>query len=373
MMRRGAACVCLSLLPGLCSAAQWQMVPRLALAADVDSNRRLRLVPRESEGGVLGGALTLARLTEVSTLAFVPRAAISRYSGEDALDSEDWGADLSWRRNGPRTLVDAQAGYADQNTLATELGETGFVDGNTRRYSMTASTSLTQFLATRHTLGYQLAYSNIDYDRTLGTGLIGYRYPSANINYSFSLSPRLDTTLSVNAARLTADIIGVESDTRGVQAGLRYRFSENFDVLVNTGAAQTSAGGTTDTERTYRLGVNWRDEVSSAQLSVSRDVAPSGRGVLVNADDLRLAYSRRLTERWSLDLSLRGSRRQAFSFDRRPYDYTYAAAGFSLNYALAESWSVNCAGGYARQDYELSPGPADGQRFGISLTWKPLQ
>ena len=86
--------------------------------------------------------------------------------------------------------------------LITEPGETGFVEGNTRRHSVQASTSLTQYLGIRHMIRYQLGMSDIDYDRTLGTGLVGYRYPSLGLLYAATLSPRLDLTLTANAARL---------------------------------------------------------------------------------------------------------------------------------------------------------------------------
>ena len=87
-----------------------QWCQQLALSADADSNRRLLSRRGPSEAGVVGGMLAIARITEISTFALMPRASISRYSGEDALDSEDWGVQALFRRKGERLEFDVQAG-----------------------------------------------------------------------------------------------------------------------------------------------------------------------------------------------------------------------------------------------------------------------
>ncbi len=370
-MRVRAAWLCLAALPSMASAAQWLVLPRVGLTADTDTNRRLRVVPRESDGMVLGGVLSVARLTETTQFALIPRYSIARYSGEDAMDTNDWGVDTTWRRTGEKTIVDLAAGYSDDNTLATELGQTGFVDGNTRRHMATASASLSQYLSARHVLQYTVAYSDIDYLKTLGTGLVGYRYPTASIVYSYSATPRLDLTLTGNKARLLAGEIGLESDSGGLQGGFRFRISENFNVEARSGATHSSSLGRSDTERSFYLGVDWRNPLSGFNLSLSRDVSPTGRGMLTNADDLNVTYSRQLSEQLSFNATLRASRREDLTFDLRHNDYTYEAAGVALSWQLDQSWSLAGAAGYAHQAYQITPDTAEGKRIGLSLTWRP--
>ena len=117
MSRVGAAFALAAVLPSLASAAQWTIVPQLGLTADTDTNRRLQQPPRPSDGAVLGGVLAISRMTEISSFALTPRGSVSRYSGDDALDSEDWGVDAMYRRAGERLSFDAQAGIADDSTL----------------------------------------------------------------------------------------------------------------------------------------------------------------------------------------------------------------------------------------------------------------
>jgi hypothetical protein len=371
MSRAGSAVALVAVLPAIASAAQWDMLPQLSLTADTDTNRRLEVPPRPSDGAVLGGGFAITRKTEVSTFSLIPRGSISRYSGDDALDSEDWGVNSMYHRGGERFALDAQAAISDDSTLTTELGETGFVEGNTRRHFIQASTSLTQYLGTRHLLRYQLGMSDIDYDRTLGTGLVGYRYPSFDLLYAVTMSPRLDVTLSANAARLEVPLTRVETDTRGAQLGFRFRVSERFDLEARAGRTNTQARGRSDEAQSYFASASWHDERSNLALSLSQDVQPNGIGILVHAEDLRLAYSFRLTERLMLDTSARASVREDTEADLRRYDYRFGVVSLALSWKLDESWTLGVAGSYVRQEYEVRHDDADGHRVGLRLAWRP--
>ena len=343
------------------------------MGVDADDNRRLQPIKHVTESAVLGGVLAIARMTEVSTLALTPRFTASRYSGEDAMDSDDWGVNALYRRNGERFKLEFSGGISDDSALTTELGETGFVEGNTRRHSSQASISLSQYLGLRHQLQYQIGTSVIDYDTTAGTGLVGYHYPSASVMYVATLSPRLDATVLVNAARLDVPATDLVNDTRGAQIGFRFRISERFDLEARTGRSDTQSRGRSDSKQSFRGSLSWRDELSRVELSLSRDVEPSGRGLLVNADDVRLAFSRELAEHLTFDSSLRVSRRQDLDFFRRRNDYQYEAATVGVSWRLDESWTLGFAGAYARQEHDLSADAADGRRIGFSLAWRPLQ
>ncbi len=373
MSRAGSAVAWIAVLPSIASAAQWDMVPQLSLTADTDTNRRLEDPPRPSDAAVLGGGFAISRKTEVSLLTLTPRGSVSRYSGDDALDSEDWGVNTMYRCDGERLSLDLQAAISDDSTLTTEPGETGFVEGNTRRHFMQASTSLTQYLGTRHLLRYQLGMSDVDYDRTLGTGLVGYRYPSVDLLYSATLSPRLDVTLSGNAARLEVPLTHVETDTRGAQVGFRFRVSERFDLEARAGRTNTQARGRSDESQSYFASAAWHGERSNIDLTLSQDVQPNGNGILVHAEDLRLGYSLRLTERMALNANVRATLREDTKVDLRRYDYRYGAAALALSWKLDESWTLGFAGIYVRQEYEMSHGDADGRRLGMSLAWQPRQ
>lgn len=373
MRAAGSLLACVAVLPAVASAAQWTLVPQVSLAADTDSNRRLRPEPHESQAALVSGSLALARLTEIGSFALVPRVSIARYSGEDALDSDDWGVLTSFRRSGERFNVDAQAGISDDSTLVTEPGETGFVEGNTRRRASSVNASFTQYVSTRHLFQYQLGAVDIDYQQTRGTGLVGYRYPSVAVTYAYSATPRLETTLSASAARLEAPDIRMRSDTRGVQIGFRYRISERFRLDGRVGRSETESRGRSDAQQSYHAGLSWEGELSRLELSGSRDVEPSGRGVLVNADDLRVTWSRELGERLRLDSTLRASRREDLDITLRRNEYRYGAFVTAISYRLDEAWTASLAGVYSRQEYERPTGLADGYRIGLNFNWRPLQ
>jgi hypothetical protein len=215
--------------------------------------------------------------------------------------------------------------------------------------------------------------SDIDYDRTLGTGLVGYRYPSADLLYVATMSPRLEVTARVNVARLEVPLTHVENDTSGAQIGFRFQVSENFDLEARAGRSETRGRGRTDEDQSYFASAKWRNERSAFALSLSQDIEPSGYGLLVHANDLRFDYSLALTERLTLNTSARLSNREDTQVDLRRYEYRYGAAVLALNWKLDENWTAGIAGGYTRQEYERSQVTTDGRRIGFSLSWRPRQ
>jgi hypothetical protein len=372
-----AACAAIS---STAQGAQWLAVPQVTVGGDADTNRRLLRDEdaRESESGRVAASLHLGRVTATDSIALVPRLTVSRYSGEDALDSDDWGANALWRHEGERLRLDFDAGVADDSTLITEPGETGLVEGNTRRRATSASAAVTHFLESRHMLQYSVSGVDIGYQRSAGTGLVNYRYPAASMLYLFNNSARLATTLGLSAARLDAPDARVRSDTRGAQLGLRFQASERCELEARAGSSETSARGRSDRDYSFHAGVTWNDEISSLELTASRDVEPSGRGVLVNADDLRLRYTRDLTERLALDTALRASRREDLDLGGGGGEYRYATAAATLSWKFEQAWTLSLAGVYSRQEYpskELASvrDPAEGSRIGVALSWRPPQ
>jgi hypothetical protein len=206
---------------------------------------------------------------------------------------------------------------------------------------------------------------------------VGYRYPSASLLYAFTATQRLDATLSINAARIDAPEARVQNDTAGAQLGFRFRVSERFDLEGRTGRSHTSARGRSDIQQSFFGAVSWHDELSRHELSLSRDVEPSGRGVLVSADDLHVGYSRQLSERLTLDTSARVSRRDDLQFDLRfdprRNEYLYTAGTLALAWKMDDSWTLGFAALYARQEHELDADAADGRRIRMSLEWRPQQ
>ena len=91
------------------------------------------------------------------------------------------------------------------------------------------------------------------------------------------------------------------------------------------------------------------------------------------ADDFRLAYSRNLTERLTLDANVRDSGREDLLSDLCSYEYRYGAALLAFSWKLDESWTAGLVGTYTRQEYQISHSDADGRRVGLSLAWRPLQ
>ena len=142
--------------------------------------------------------------------------------------------------------------------------------------------------------------SDIDYDRTLGTGLVGYRYPSFDLLYAAThvAAPRSDGDRQRRAPRSAAPRL--ESDTRGAQLGFRFRVTERFDLEARAGRPNTRRAGAVTASKLFRVRSpgTTNDRPGSA---LSQDVEPSGHGMLVHAEDLQVRVFAQAHRRLTLD------------------------------------------------------------------------
>ena len=175
----GALC-CAVALSGASGAAEWRAEPLFSLGANLDSNRRLLADGERSGAAQLSGSLALARRTEISELTFQPRIDVRRYQGVDeALSSNDAGADLGWRRQSERWTTRLSATAREDSTLTSELADTGIIEGRARRQTLTAASESTWAFGERSSLQFGGSFMNIGFDDAGGTGLTPYRYPAA--------------------------------------------------------------------------------------------------------------------------------------------------------------------------------------------------
>ena len=151
---------------------------------------------------VLGGVLAIARITEVSTLRVHAARHVSRYSGEDALDSDDWGFITVYRRNGERFGFEC-AGRSRRRQHAGHRAR-----GNRFRRRQHAppldagvDVAFTQYVGVRHLLQYHLAgatSTTIARPERASSAIAIRRWT----HVLREMSPRLEVTVTHNSARL---------------------------------------------------------------------------------------------------------------------------------------------------------------------------
>jgi hypothetical protein len=356
------------------SAAEWSAQPRVTVALDTDSNRRLDTEAEDSQSLRIGFAAALAHAQPRQRIELRPRLDIARFDGTDReLDSNDYGLNVALQRSGERWQFDASVNGARDSTLTTELTDTGLIDGRTRRQSLGADVSASYAIGQRSTVQVSAGHSDIDFDRAEGTGLVPYGYTSFAAGYVFQVSERTELVTQAFGGRLDVPQSALTTDNVGVRAILRKRVSERFRFDASAGVSRTESDDRSDQSQVFSASVTWNNELTEVALSLSRNVEPSARGRLVDADSVNLNYRRRVSERLTVGVAGSYARREDLLFgffpeEREYYNYS-AIASLRVNPTL----QLEAAAGRARQSFNLIERQASGERASLSLVWTPRQ
>lgn len=356
-------------------AAQWSVQPSLSWQVDYDSNRSLSPGLPGSEEAVLSADLQLQRSLENMQLTLEPHFDVRRYS--DAIwgpgDDRSVTGAFSWGNE--RTKLTLNGSFANQNTLTTELIETGIVDTNTRRRASAASAELDMARTEEHLFFTQVSYLASSYSGPLYVELLlpGYRYESVAAGERFTLSEHLTLSTSVFGDNLHSDRAGGSSHEAGGQAELTYAHSErtSFDVLVGESRRVLSGSASTGTNVVASATHNF--ELGSISLGYSRSLVPYGNGFLVERQQINASLKRSLSSYLDADLTvLRVDNNEAtvrLGVDRRFYDNVIGG----LNWRIGEAWTL-------RTEVAASWSPPINYnhtlhdwRAGLNMTWKPTQ
>ncbi len=340
---------------------------------------------------MLSADLRLQRALENMQIMLEPHFDLRRFSDSIWGPGDDRSLTGAFTWSGERVQFNLNGSIANQNTLTTELQETGIIDTNSRRRAETASAELDLPHSEAHVLFAQLSYLGSSYSgpADVEAQLPGYRYQSGAIGERFILSEHLTLAVSAFGDILHSDRAGGSSHEAGGQLELSYTHSErlSFDLQVGesrrvlsepalgTGASagsltfktQASNGTNVSASATRKF------ELGTVSFSFVRSLTPYGNGFLVQRDQITVSASRALTPSLSLDVhALRVQNNDStvrLGLDRRYYNN----GGVGLNWRLSETWTL-------RPELTTSWSPPLGSshtvrewRAGLTMTWMPAQ
>ena len=369
-------------------AAEWALQPLLSWEADYDTNRALLPTDPSSEEAVLTADVQLTRSLENLQLMLEPHVDLRRFSDSRWGPGDDRSLAGSFSWSGSRTQLSLKASIANQNTLTTELLETGFVNTNTRRQLETGSLELDTFRTEEHLFFMQVSYLGSKYSGPADVELLlpGYRYESGAIGERFTISEHWTVSASAFGDILHSDRAGGSSHEAGGQVEISYTRSEryNFDLQVGESrrvlsqAVGIDSGGNPIFDGTASLGTNASAtatrnfELGSLSFNYNRSLVPYGNGFLVQRQSASATARRSLTPFLDADLTLmrieNNDSTVRLRLDRRFYDNVSAG----LSWRLSESWTL-------RGDGSTSWAPPIGSlhtvhewHTGLTMTWKPI-
>ena len=341
-------------------AAEWSAEPSLTVKGEYNSNLLLVNGNNQVWGAWVTPGIKFKGSTELLEVEGGARADFVRYYGENDREFTNLYFPLKASYRWDRLTFGFDGGFTRDNTLQGELRQTGLVLAFTQRNLATAAPSWTVGLTER--LSWQTAYQFMDaqYQDGLKFGLVNYQVHGGTTGLTYNSGERDQVQVTGEYAYVTMPAILQHSIYYGVQAGWTHDFGHEVTGSLSGGprfisSTQNFTGGAIadyEVVGLYRATLRKKWERTMIQLDASRDVNPSGFGLLLQTDRYGGTISHGLTE--TLTLALNGGLYHVSGVATIGLSQTiprsqFVAVSPSLSWKFAQWWALDVAYTYSER------------------------
>jgi hypothetical protein len=336
----------LSMIGREAQAAEWSAEPSLAVKGEYNSNLTLSSIPGEVWGAWVSPSVRFAGSTERLDVSGKAAADFIAYYGDQNRSLTNVFFPIVARYSAERDLFTLDGSFNRDNTLRTELQQTGVVLAFTQRNLVSMSPSWTRKVTEKLSfqLGYQ--YTSASYENGRSLGLFDYDVNGGNLGLSYKLTERDDLQLTGSYTKLDVPDSGLQSGNAGGSLSVTHAFSEVTTVTAFGGPRfldqkQTIGSASLSSNQvvwTFGGSIRTKWEDARASLDGGQDVNVSGLGFLLKTTRLGATVSKDLTE--MLTVSFSG---QAIEAQALPVQGGSAQAGTTrwVNATPAITWRLN--------------------------------
>jgi hypothetical protein len=396
MVLRSFAFTLLVLVASNVLAAEWSIEPSIDARANLTDNLNLTPGVRENVfNWTVSPRVIFARRTEISEVTGTASLGFNRYPDDPSLDTTDANFSLGSQLRSERNTYGLSAAYIRDSTLQTELATTGIVQTRTQRDLVTISPSWSYSLTERSSVFAQYQYDHASYEA--GAGFIDYSNQQASAGYQYLIAERVATTLSGNYSRYEADDGSIISNSNGFSVGLKYSHSEklafdlsfgvrrsdttitNSALLCEFGAVAicdffgiplqrvTATATTADDGYVYSASADYKWERTSASMVLSRDINPTGSGLVVETDRIAIQIGHQFSEKLSGNVyAAYLSSRYITGFGS---DTEYSSLSSSLSWKLDERWTTGAGYSFSYQKVKNASESASANTVYLSISY----
>jgi hypothetical protein len=353
---------------GSAAAAQYYFEPQFEVSTEVDTNRDLvtsgPTVTAEGYAVSAGAKMGIATPTSDTTLlprfGYIDYPKLSEHSAEELMDfSSAWRSQRSqfytWGEIQHQDLYGSELASAAFNPLIPNLPttpETGRISSTGTRTLLTLDPKYVFDLTQRWNVGASGVFQSVEYGGAGNAPYVSFRYYLGTLSTGWSLSPRSDVTLGIDASRETATNQYAVTDGRGATLAYGYRWSQVFTGSLQLVFEHDTIYGGTPADPALRLpglttngvgasyATTWKGEISQLQLTVGRTFTPSGAGGTYRSDQFQAEYKRNLTPRLAFDGAARYIKNVAVANQFESGNYNYVTATADLSWFVTRTWYV---------------------------------
>ena len=368
-----------------CLAAEWSLAPSMSTKAYFNDNLLLTPLPHDptygywiSPGAEFAGKTERLEVSGKAALDFVD------YYGGEATRFTNVFLPITARYRTERDEFGFTGGFTRDNTLMGELLTTGVVLRFTQRNLWNLNPTWTRMINEKFGLQGSFQFTDASYQDGLRLGLVNYQVYGGSAGLLYHVTERDDVQLAATYTNFhtTNAPFGLRASYPGAMLTFTHSFTEGLKATAYGGprlvSSTTESGGfsqkTNDTIWIYGATLTQQFEKASLQLSVSRDIFPSGFGLLLQTDRLGALTSFDITDTItaSLDTSgyiVSGVTNQARGGILSEQRFLYVTP--KLSWHFSEWWRIEASYAYRWRDAATLDEPVTSNMLMFMLTYYP--
>lgn len=363
--------------------AQWSAEPSLGIKGEYNSNLLLSsTIPASVFGHWVSPGVEFGGSTERLEITGRAAADFIRYYGDRNVGITNifLPAAVAYKTERDRWTFDG--GFTRDNTLMSELRQTGAVLTFTQRNLWKASPTWTHALTEKLNLLTTYEYSNASYENGSRLGLFDYELHTATSGFTYSLTEndQLQTSLIYSYFRIPD--AKLTSNIAGLQIGAVHMFTESLKGTLGGGPRriasdlQSDQGVLSDSETVWVFtgAIEKTFETITARLNGGREIFPSGFGLLLKTDRVGGGLTKQLTENVSASLTgqvyfVEGIATKAVRSAITPSRYVTVTP--NVVWRLSQWMTATLSYSYSQRQSRTTPDSAEANSVYFMLTYFP--
>ncbi|HWF62596.1 MAG TPA: hypothetical protein VN666_20140 [Nitrospira sp.] len=363
-------------------AAEWSLLPSVGVKGVYNSNLLLTPLPHDEIYGYwVAPAAEFAGKTErLEVSSRIAADVVGYFGGEDRQFTNAF-TPLSVRYKTEKDLLGFTGGFARDNTMLSELQETGVVLQFTQRNQWTANPTWTRRLTEKLSAQSGVQFSDTTYE---SSRLVDYRVVGGSGGLLYQLSERDQIQLlgSYVHFRTTDARVGLQANFPGINMSLTHAFDESVTATIYGGprflssTSQTPVGDITAHDTVWLAGASMKKsfERATLQVSLARDLVPSGFGLLIQTNRGELSGSYEISETLACSLNVVGvltSGKTTAAIGGVFPDSSYVSLTPKLSWKFFEWWQAEVSYMYRWRDTDTAIDSASSHATTFMVTYYP--
>lgn len=367
-------------------AAEWSAEPLISVKGEYNSNLLLSpTTPGEVFGHWVSPGVRFAGSTESLQIGGRMAADFVRYYGDKNIGLTNLYFPISVKYKAERDTITLDAGLTRDNTLMSELQQTGAVLAFTQRDLWNVNPGWTHALTEKANLVTSYQFNDVTYEKGAPAGLSDYRVHSVSGGGSYSITENDQLQGMMVYTNFHVPRVGLTSNIFGAQFSYVHAFNETFTGTVSGGPRYLSStldfaqSSGRENSLVWVFGGALEKKFSNFQVKLDggREILPSGFGILLRTDRVGVKVGHQFNEKLLLELIGQGYLVEGITARNGQNVIpltSYITVTPRVTWRFSEWWSATISYSYADQrriDAPIANDSATGNSTYFMITYFP--